>query len=156
MQLVFRHRELRADAIETQFSVRTLERQRMRDRRFFAVEKPFVHAPEMGGFQREPEFVHDPRNERELFRGSDRAANADWIIGRRLPPGRDVFERFGEIEIFQRIIENDLESVPGKSRHRRRRKAGSFFDQRVVERGVVPPIRGNSTEFSGHGCEGVL
>src|SRR5262245_47338918 len=52
MQVLRWHDQLGTNAIEAKFAVRALERKRMRHRHFFAIKKPFIHAPEVGGLDR--------------------------------------------------------------------------------------------------------
>ena len=47
MEILRWHQEFRPDAIETKLAIGALEGKRMVDRYFCAVEKPFVHSPEM-------------------------------------------------------------------------------------------------------------
>ena len=86
-------------------------------RRFVAIEKPFIHAPEMGGFEVRAEIIDEARDEGELFGRADRAANAGGVIGSGLFPGGDVFERFGEIEILEGVVHDDLEAGAGELQH---------------------------------------
>ena len=106
------HPQLGPDTVEADFAVGPLEREGMTDGHLAAVFMPLVHAPEMGVPQIETEFVHEPRHERQLLRRPDWSADADRIVGSRLPPGRDVFERLGEVEILERVVEDDLKPGP--------------------------------------------
>src|SRR6185369_6196619 len=74
MEVRIRHGEFLPDAAEAHFAIRLLERERMRDGRFLAVEEPFVHTPEMRGTNIQAEIVHKPRDERQLFGGTNRTA----------------------------------------------------------------------------------
>src|SRR5256885_12363374 len=47
---------------------------------------------------------------RELFGRSDRPADAGGGVVRRLPPGFDVLERFGEGKILQRFVGVNLKT----------------------------------------------
>ena len=93
-----------------------------------AVLDPFVHAPEMACFSVESERVDDAGDQRQLLGRADRAADAGGVVGRRLLPGVDVFERLGEVKIFERVVEVDGEARARKLQQR------SFS---VSPRGVV-------------------
>ena len=150
MQVGIGNRKFGPDATEAQFAVGAFEGEGVRDGRFLSVEIPLVHAPEVGRLKAEPKFIDNPRNQRELFRRTNGTADPDGIVRRRLPPGSDVFERLGEVEIFQGVVEDDSESLAGKPGHRLRCEAGGFFNQGVVEGRVVPPVRRDSAQFSWH------
>lgn len=122
----------------------------MRRRRFFAIEKPFVHAPEMRGMKFQAEGVDHARDEGELFRRPNRTTDANGIVGRGLFPSGNIFERFGTIKILQRVVENNFETGARELEKFFRRELGGFSDDVVVERGVIPPIRSDGTEFAGH------
>ena len=153
MQILVRHDEVATDSTEAHFAIGFFEREWMSGRGFFAVQTPFVHAPEVRGFDREAEVIHNSRDERELFGRANRAADADRIIGRGLFPCVDVFERFGEIKIFERVVEHDFEAGARELEHFFGRKARGFFDDVVVEGGVIPPIGSDGADLSGHKIE---
>src|SRR5437660_376287 len=48
VQVGIRHHQLLPNSAEAKLAVRLLERKRMRRRRFFALQKPFIHTPEVG------------------------------------------------------------------------------------------------------------
>ncbi len=98
----------------------------------------------------EPELVHEARDERELLGRADRAADAHGIVRGALLPRGDVFERFGEIEILERVVEDDPEAGAGELLDIARREAGDFVDEVLFEGGVVPPIGGDGAEFARH------
>src|SRR5262249_15207655 len=92
MELRIGHAQLFADTRETHLAIGLFEAERVRDGRLLAGLGivPFVHAPEVCGVELEAELVDQSRDERELFRRADRAAEADRIIGRAFLPGGDV------------------------------------------------------------------
>ena len=59
----------------------------------------------MPGAHVELERVDEARDERQLLGRTDRAADADRVVVGALPPGVDVLERLGEIEILERVVE---------------------------------------------------
>src|ERR1035438_9102519 len=122
----------------------------MRGRRLFAVEIPFVHAPEMPGANLQVEVVHEARHQRELFRRPNRSTDAYRVVGRGLLPGGDVFERLSQIKLFERVVEHDLEAGPRQLEHLLGRQGSGVTDDGVVERGVIPPIGSYGTEFAWH------
>jgi hypothetical protein len=65
-------------------------------------------------------------------------------------PGSDVFQGLGEIKLFERVVHDHLEPRPGKLEHLLRREGGGVADDFRVERGVIPPIGGDGTEFAWH------
>lgn len=93
-----------------------------------------------------PPFSH----ERELFRRPDRAADPDRVVVRALTPGMHVFERLGKIELLERVVHDDGETRARQPDEIARSQPGDFVDQVGIERGVVPPVGGNGTEFSRH------
>jgi hypothetical protein len=106
--------ELTVNAVEAQVAIGFGEAQRVRDRHGLALFDPLVHAPEMGIVLREVQIqcVDQPRNQGQLLGRSDRAANAGRIVRRALPPGFDVLQRLGEIELFERIVVVDGKRAP--------------------------------------------
>ena len=68
----------------------------------------------------------------------------------RLAPRVDVFERFGEVEVFERFVKDHPESGARESLDFARGEARGFVDEVRVEAGVVPPIGGDGAE-----CEGL-
>ena len=62
--------------------------------------------------QVELEFVDEPGYERQLLCRPNRTADADRVIGGRLPPGMDVFQGLSQIEVFQRVVEDHLKAGP--------------------------------------------
>src|ERR1035438_2317636 len=128
----------------------------MRGRRLSAIEIPFVHAPEMPRPDIKGEVVHETRHQRELFRRPNRPADAYRVVGRGLLPGGDVFERLGQVKLFERVVEHDLEAGPRQLEHLLGRQGSGVTDDGVVERGVIPPIGGYGTEFTWHRTGGVL
>ena len=81
VQVRFRHPQVRADAVEAEFAIRAGEGQRISDRRFAAVDEPFVHAPKMCVTQIKLQFVDEARNQRQLLRRPDRAADPGRCSG---------------------------------------------------------------------------
>ena len=94
--------------------------------------------------QIELQLVDQPGDERQLLGRADRAADAGRVVGRRLPPGRDVFQRLGQIEIFERVVELDGEAWPGQPEQIVGRQPRGVVQDRRIERRVIPPIRGNA------------
>src|SRR5687768_4264956 len=107
MEMGPRHAEVRANAFEAEFAIAALEGERMFGADRFIFFNPFVHAPEVRGFEIEFEFVDETRDEGELFGRADGAAYAAGIVGSGSAPGLDVFEGFGEIEFFERVVKDD-------------------------------------------------
>ncbi len=105
MQVLLRHREDRVDAVETQLAVGALEGERVICRHLAAVAAdPFVHPPKVRVLQRKPQLIDQPRNERQLLGGTNRATNAKWVVVGGLSPGVDVLECFGQIKILERVV----------------------------------------------------
>ena len=104
----------------------------------------------MPGAHVEAEGVDDARHERKLFSRANGAADANGVVGRTLAPGINVFERLGEVEIFERVVENNLEAGSRKFRELLRSERGGGADEGVIKRGVVPPVGGDGGEFAGH------
>src|SRR5437879_6355798 len=98
--------------MEAQFAVGALKGERMRYRHLLAVVIPLIHPPEVGRLEVELQLIHHSRNQRQLFRRSDGPADAYRVIFRGLSPGGDVFERFCEVEFFERIVDHALETWP--------------------------------------------
>src|SRR4051812_44510366 len=138
-----RHAEVGANALEAEFAVGAFEGERVFGGNGFVVFEPFVHAPEVGGFEIEFEFIDEAGNEGELFGGTDWAADAGWIVGRRGAPGVNVFEGFGEVEVFEGIVENNLEAGAGKLEEIVGGEFGDVTEEVVFEGGVVPPVGGD-------------
>ena len=68
------------------------------------------------------------------------------LSARRLPPGGDVFQRLGQIEIFERVVEPDREAFASQAAEvvgLEPRGVGQNFG---VERRVVPPIGGHAAD----------
>ena len=78
----------------------------------FAIERPIRPCPRNG--HRVPQvqfhFVYQPGHQRQLFGGADRAADAGWVVRGGLLPRLDVLQRFGQIELFDRVIQDYLEA----------------------------------------------
>ena len=102
----------------------------------------------MRGANVEVQFVHQPRHQGQLFGWTDGTADAGRIVLGRLPPGVDVLERFGQIKFFQPVVENHAESGPRQLEHLFRRQSRGGLDDVVVQRRVVPPVRGDRAEFA--------
>ena len=71
----------------------------------------------------EAELVDDARDERQLLGRPDRAADADRIVVGALPPRVDVLQRLGEIELLERVVEDDREAGPREREQIARRQA---------------------------------
>src|ERR1044071_10330206 len=54
VQVRIGHAQLFSNTAEAQFAIRFFKRKRVRRRRLFALQKPLVHPPEMGGFDVQP------------------------------------------------------------------------------------------------------
>jgi hypothetical protein len=67
-----------------------------------------------------------------------------------LLPGTDIFECFGAVKLFQRIVDRDFEAVAGELQQVVWRKAGGIREQVGIERGVIPPTGGDFADWSGH------
>src|SRR2546425_584357 len=104
----------------------------------------------MRGADVKSQIVHQPRDERQLFRWPNRSADADRVVLSRLLPRVDVFERLREIKFLKRVVEDDFESGPGEFEHLLRRQTCGRLNDFLVERGVIPPIGSDGAEFS-HG-----
>src|SRR5688572_24144069 len=94
----------------------------------------------MGMTQVHPKLIYQPRDQRKLFGRADRAANPGRLIRRGLTPGVNILKRLGKIEIFERIVKNDLKPLPRQSQKIVRRKPRSVVQDFVIQRRVVPPI----------------
>src|SRR5690242_11611120 len=90
--------------------------------------EPLVHPPEMSAAYIEPEFGHEPGDERELLRRPDRAAYADRVVVSALLPGGHIFECFREIEVFEGIVEDDTEAGAAEFLEIAWREARDFVD----------------------------
>ena len=92
-----------------------------------------------------------PRDERQLLGRADRPADADRIVVGALPPRVDVFERLGEVELFERVVEDDLEARAGTGAQIARREPGGFVDQ-IGDRASCSPTSPGAIalEFTGH------
>ena len=114
MDVLLRRPQLAVDAVEAQLHVGLGEAERVRRVDGLAVLDPLVHAPEVGVALRQVQSdgVDDPRDQRQLLGRPDRSADAGRIVGRALPPGFDVFERLGEIELLERVVEVNGEARP--------------------------------------------
>ena len=110
MEVRFGHAQIGTDAVEAEFAIGAFEGEGMFGADGFVVFNPFVHAPEVRGSEVEFEFVDEAGDEWELFGGADGAADAAGVIWSRSAPGGDVFEGFGEVEIFEGVVENDFET----------------------------------------------
>ena len=71
----------------------------------------------MGRADGHAEFVDKPCDKRQLFGRPDRAANAGGVVWRGLFPGGNVLQRFREVEVLQRIVENHFEAWARKPLH---------------------------------------
>ena len=150
--MIVGHPQRAADPVETQFAVGPLEAQWMRHLDFATgldVE-PLVHAPEMPAADVELERVDDARDERKVLGGANRAADADRAVVGALPPRLDVLERFGEIELFERIVEHHAKARPRQSQEIAGFEPRRLVDNRAVERGVVPPVWRDRAEPTRH------
>src|SRR5262249_51360209 len=112
--------------------------------------EPFIHSPEMRRADVDFEIIYQAGHQWQLLRRANRTANPSGIIGCRLLPGIDIFERLRHIELFQSVIENHFKPRSRELQHFTRRKGsrrGKYF---IIERGVIPPVRGDGAEFAGH------
>src|ERR1041385_1554113 len=112
VQVHIGHDQVFSDAVEAQLSIGLFKRKRVRRRRFLAVEKPFVHPPEMRGFDVQPEVIHQASDQRQLLRRADWTTDPYWVINRRLFPGGDIFKGFGQVKLFEGVVHHDFEAWP--------------------------------------------
>ena len=122
---------------------------RRRDR-LAVVADPLVHAPEMAVPHVHVQLVDQPRHQRQLLRRADRAADAGRIVRRRLLPRLEIFQGLGQEELFQRVVDHDLKTRPGKLQKIFRRKSGGIGQKARVERGEIPPRRGDFAQWTRH------
>ena len=138
------HPQLRPDALEAQLLVGPGETQWVRNRHGSAGGvDPFVHAPEMGLADVQVQLVDQPGHQRQLLGRADRTADAGRIVVGRAAPGVDVFQRLGQIEIFERVVHHHAEAGPAQARQVRGRQPGGVVENLGVQRRVVPPAGGN-------------
>ena len=104
----------------------------------------------MGVAQREVHGVDQASHQRKLFGGADGAADADGIVGGGLLPGFDVFEGFGKVELFDGVVEDDLEAGAGETQHVLGREPRGVGEDLGIEGGVVPPFGGEFAELACH------
>ena len=71
----------------------------------------------MRGLHVEVQIVHQARHQRQLLGRANGAADANRVVGGGLFPGGDVFQRLGEVKLFERVEEHDLEAGPRKLEH---------------------------------------
>ena len=70
---------------------------------------------------------------------------------RGLSPGGDVFERLGQVEVFERVVEPNCEAGPRQAGQIVGRQSGGVVQDFAIERRVIPPIRRHFTQRSdGH------
>ena len=122
--------------------------------RLLAVDDPFVHAPEVAGADVEAECVDDAGDQWQLLGGSNGSADTDGVVVGALFPGGDVFEGFGQIEIFEGVVEVDFETGAREALHFLRGEGRGVGHQFRVKRGIIPPIRGNARNRTGRGGAG--
>ena len=154
MQVGVGHDLFAGDAVEAQFSVGLFEGEGMGGGCLLAVDDPFVHAPEVAGADVEAECVDDAGDQWQLLGGSNGSANADGVVVGALFPGGDVFEGFGEVEFFEGVVEGDFETGAREALHFLRGEGRGVGHQFRVERGVIPPIRGNARNRTGRSGAG--
>lgn len=150
MEVGVGHHESAVDAVEAHFAVAFLEGERVGDGDFAAIEDPSVHAPEMTVVQREADFIGDARDEGQLLGGADGAADAGGIVGRGLFPRVDILESFGEVEVFEGVVEDDLEAGARELQELLGRELGGGFDDGGVEGGIIPPVGREAAKFAWH------
>ena len=92
--------------------------------------------------------IDDLGHEGQLLGGADGAADAGGVVGRGLLPSVDVFEGLGAVEVFERVVEDDLEAGAGQLQEFLRRELRSGGEEGGVERGVVPPGGGEGREVA--------
>ncbi len=117
---------------------------------------PFVHAPEMGLADVQVQLVDQPGHQRQLLGRADRTADAGRIVVGRAAPGVDIFQRLGQIEIFERVVHHHAEAGPAQARQVLGRQPGGVVENLGVQRRVVPPAGGNLADRSAHGCRSPL
>ena len=151
MQIGIGHNQLLLDAIEAKLAIGPLKGQWMRQRSCVFANKPLIHAPEMRRTNVYPEVVYNARDQRELLGRSDRPTNAHWIIFGGLAPGIDIFQRFGQVKILERLVKNNVEPGTGQLEHRFRGQRRGRSENLLIESCVIPPIWSDGTASSRHG-----
>src|SRR6516162_1284227 len=118
-----------------------------------AILEPLVHSPEMARAHVQSQVIDQSRDQRQLLCRPDRSANAHRIIRRGLFPCTDVLQRLSQVELLVYIEHHHLEARPRQPKHLLRRQGGGVTHQLAVERGVIPPVRSNRTQFSWHDAQ---
>src|SRR5262245_25188741 len=111
---------------------------------------PFVHRPKMGVTQADPKFVDEASDQRELLRWADRTAEATRVIGGRLAPRADIFERLREVEFLKGLVKHDLKSGARKLEHILLVQLRDIVQKVVIQRGVIPPVGRNRAKLAWH------
>ena len=88
---------------------------------------------------------------RNSFTDHQRAqSHADRVVGGGLLPALDRLKRFGEIEIFDGVVEDHAATGAAELLEILRRQFGGIIEKLLSQGGVVPPIRGEFAEGSRH------
>ncbi len=140
-----RHLQFLVDSVETHAEVGASKGQRVIHTDGNAVFNPFVHTPEMRVLQVDFQRVDNARDKRELFRRTDRTAKTDGIVRRRRLPCFDVFERFRQIEFFQRFVIMNLKAGSREFEERFFRQFGGVCQNFRIKRRIIPPVGSNLT-----------
>jgi len=148
MQVLFRHAQPRADAIETQLAVCPLEAQRVGLRHRLPIDGPFIHAPEMRVAQVELQLVDHPRHQGELLGRPNRPTDPRRAAFTGLIPRRNIFQRLSQVKILQRVVKPDLEARASELQQVIHSQARCVIQDGAVEGGVVPPLGGDFAQRS--------
>ena len=114
MEVGVGHDKVRPNAAETELAVGPFEGEGMVGRNLSSVHVPLVHAPEVGVVQLHIQRVDDAGDQRQLFGGTDGAADARGIVRRRLSPRVDVLQRLCKVELLESVVHRDRETRPAE------------------------------------------
>ena len=157
MQVLFRDAEAFVDPVEAEFLVCFGKRERMVRVHGLAVDHPLIHPPEMGVvlLEIDPEGVDHLRHNGELLSRPDWSADASWIVRRALPPGVDVFQRLGGVELLHRVIEVDCKTGAREALEFLLIDPRGIGEEFGFECRVIPPGGSEFTDWSWHGILGL-
>ena len=140
VHVFFGHTQFGPDAVEAEIHIGFCKTEREVEIGGFAVNDPFIHAPEMAVFEAEVHCVDHLGNERKLFSRSYRAANTAGIVCRGLLPYFDVFEGFCTIKFLKCIKNIDFEAGAFIILEGVDRDFGGIIEEFFVQCGVIPPF----------------
>src|SRR2546421_8652013 len=106
-----------------------------------ALLDPFVHAPEMGVVELELERINDARDQRQLLRWTDRAADPGRLAGRGLLPSFNIFQRLREVKVLERLVIVNRETATREFEQAFLGQLRSVFQNLRIEGRVIPPLR---------------